>query len=125
MSYGQPQLIPGLKAGADLTDKRGYAVKISASEDFSVVVVSAITDACVGVLHSGNTIGKNVEVGGSAGGSKVIAGAAFASGAELTFNAAGKFITATAGTKVMAIAKEAATAIDQLIDVTMITYIKA
>src|SRR5574337_1127881 len=62
MAYEGPQIaIPGLKAGADLSAKQYYFVKLSA--DKTVVVCAAATDIPIGVLQNKpDASGKAAEV---------------------------------------------------------------
>lgn len=54
------QAIPGLKAGADLSAKQYYFVKLSG--DFTVDVCSGTTDIPVGVLQNAPTLGEAANV---------------------------------------------------------------
>ena len=97
------------KAAADFTDKKFHAVIVSAQQ--TVAIAGAAGDA-IGILQNEpDAAGKAALVAEAGSGtSEVIAGAAFAVGARLASNAAGRLIAATAGQHYIAIAREAATA---------------
>lgn len=105
------QVVEGLQvaltAGANLTGKLHYLVKMSA--DFTVVLAAAGTDQCVGVVREENTQNNAVTVqfGGIA---KVIAGGTIsAAGARITSDGSGKGVaTTSAADKVIGVALEAA-----------------
>lgn len=120
MSYGKPRLIEGLKAGADLTALEGKVVKITANG----VEVAATADVAVGILHCGNVANKVVEVAGLGGDALGLSGEAIVVGTELMADANGKLIAATATNRVIAIAKEAVSATDVRVEVTLVNYIK-
>jgi hypothetical protein len=96
------------KAAGDLTTKLFHAVRFSA--DYTVDASSAATQVGAGILQNEpGAAGRGARVrmlGTSVG----VAGAAFAAGAKLTVNAAGRLITAAGGNQVYAIACQAALA---------------
>lgn len=57
---GIQQRLPGLVAGADLSAKQFYFVKLSAA--FTVVACSAVTDIPIGVLQNDPTSGQEASV---------------------------------------------------------------
>jgi hypothetical protein len=93
----------------DLSAKTGYAVVTDSSGN--LVVVSTLQSVIDGVLVDDPKTGQNgtYQVRDVA---KVIAGAAFAVGANLEVTAAGKFVTATTGKPIVAKALEAASGVD-------------
>lgn len=98
---------PGLfTASADLTTKQFHAVKVSG--EFTLTF-SGAGEKSYGILQNDpdDTEAANAERDGV---SKAVAGAAYAAGANLMANAAGRLITATSGNHVVAQALEAATA---------------
>ena len=103
----------GFKAGADLSAKQFFIVKLTAAG--IVGLASAATDAIIGVLQNKPTSGDNADVKlrNSAGTGKVIAGGNIAINDRLTANADGKAIaTTTAGNQVFGRAIETAVAGD-------------
>jgi hypothetical protein len=81
-------------AGADLTGKLHYFVKLSA--DFTVVLATAGTEAIVGVIREEANIGKPVTVqyGGMG---KAIAGGAITVGQRITSDSNGKAVATAVG----------------------------
>lgn len=98
-------------AGADLSAKYGFAVKLSAGS----AVLGGAGDSCIGVLQNKPTSGQAAEVM-HMGIAPVMSGAAFSALDLLASDANGKLQTATAGQKVVAKALAAATAADQLVE---------
>jgi Uncharacterized conserved protein (DUF2190) len=100
------QVIEGLQfaplAGANLTGKLHYLVKMSA--DFTVVLAAAGSDQVVGVIREENTSGNPVTVQfGGIG--KAIAGGTIVAGNRLTSDGSGKLVaTTTAADKVVGVA---------------------
>lgn len=95
-------------AAADLSTKRYHGMRISA--EMTVNTSGAAAEDTIGVLinePSAAGMAASVRILGTA---EVMAGAAFAAGARLTTNAAGRWITATTGQAYHAIASHAATA---------------
>ena len=123
MSYGTPNFLQGVKAGEDLTGDEGKAVKISAAN--TVILITGATDVAVGVVQSGNTSGKAVNIAAFGQQGEVEAGAAIVAGAELAVNASGQMITAISTNIVRAIAKTAASGAGEFVDVMFISYTKA
>lgn len=80
-------------AGADLSAKQFYAVKLDSA---AAVVLAGAGEAAIGILQNNPTSGQAATVA-IAGRSKMVAGAAVASGARVASNASGKGVTATAG----------------------------
>lgn len=82
------------KAGADLTGKKGYLVKMSA--DDTVVLAAAATDEIIGALVTEAKQGDVVSVANPTQGTfKVIAGGSISRGNRITSDSAGKGIAAT------------------------------
>jgi hypothetical protein len=84
-----------LVAGADLSAKQYTFVKINSSGE--AVAAAAATDIPVGVLQNAPTSGQEAEVL-IVGGTKLIAGAAIAEGAQIGTTSAGKAAALVAGT---------------------------
>lgn len=109
---------------------RASDVDLSASTTKGLAALATASNGCnlagadaqgvIGVIHKGGKITEatSITVAGTA---KARAGAAFAVGARLTTNAAGKFITQAgavgSGLPVNAIALQAAAAVDELVEV--------
>ena len=90
--------VPGFKlgtllAGADLSAKQFYAVKLDSN---SKLVLSGAGESIAGVLQGKPAADESAEVMVD-GVTKAVAGAAFAAGVKLTPDANGKLITATIG----------------------------
>jgi hypothetical protein len=99
-------------AGADLSGKQFYAVKISAAR--TVALGAAATDRCIGILQNDPASGQAAVVR-MIGLSKAISGAAVTVGAEVTSDAAGKLIDVAGATgRCVGVAVEATTGADQL-----------
>lgn len=103
-------------AGADLSAKQFYAVKLSAAR--AVNLMAASTDDCYGILQNKPTSGQAADVG-IFGVSKAIAGAAISAGAKLMANSSGKVITFVGGSAntLVGWAIEAASADTQIITI--------
>jgi hypothetical protein len=84
-----------LVAGADLSAKQYTFVKINSSGE--AVAAAAATDIPVGVLQNAPTSGQEAEVL-VVGGTKIVAGAAIADGAQIGTSSAGKAVALVAGT---------------------------
>lgn len=107
-------------AAADLRTAYGKAVKVTAA--FSVNLTTAIGESSLGILQNKPNTGEAAEVVRS-GLCKVKSGAAIAAGADLMVGADGRIITAaTAGSRKIGIALEAATAADQYITADIIFH---
>lgn len=96
-------------AGADLTDKIGYAVKPA---DGKIVLASVAGEACFGVLMNDNVADRAVGVALTGDVCKAKAGGAVAMGALLATDANGKLVTAGENAEVVAMALEAGVAND-------------
>lgn len=96
-------------SAADLTGKEFFAAKRTPTG----LNLCGAGDFCDGVISEGKAAGlhSSIKTGNQL---KAVAGAAVAIGAKVTPNAAGKFITATAGTEVFGTAITAASAADVL-----------
>jgi len=84
-----------LVAGADLSAKQYTFVKVNSSGE--AIAAAAATDIPVGVLQNAPIAGQEAEVL-IVGGTKVVAGAAIAEGAQLGTSATGKAVALVAGT---------------------------
>ncbi len=104
MSFRQPNLLTGKKAGADLTGKMHKAVKMDTNGD----IVLAGAGEGLGFLMNENTLGGFTEVSVVGGGALGIAAAAIAPAAELKADANGDLVVAASGDLVIAIAMESA-----------------
>ncbi len=107
-------------AGADLTAKKYYLVKLNATKQ--AILGAVATDSLIGVIQNKPKIteGALIRFGGT---SKVVAGAAIAVGARVTTNAAGQAIaTTTIGDTVIGQAVEAAGALGDVIEIIMLNY---
>lgn len=115
MSQSTPVLDKTLLAAGDLSTKQFYGVKMSS--DYTVTTSTANPTSNVGVQQDvPGAAGRGCRVR-MLGTSKVVAGAAFAAGASLTTNAAGQFVTATAGQNRDAKALQAAAALGDIVEV--------
>lgn len=121
MKFQQPRTV-SFVAAADFTGKKYHGIKLGANEG---EVELAGAGEGLGVLMSEPQAGETAEMAMIGGGAMVHSGAAFAKGAELAVNAAGKFITALIGNRVLGIAMEAATAADEYREIERVYYIKA
>ena len=115
------------KAGAVIADVRGKAVKYDT--DGNVVLCSAAGEAAIGIGIMTNdettTLGGDVDIQVKEIG-LVLAGGAIAKGDELTTDANGKLVKATAGGQyVIAVAMDSAAAADVYIKAQMVKYPKA
>jgi hypothetical protein len=84
-----------LVAGADLSAKQYTFVKVNSSGE--AIAAAAATDIPVGVLQNAPTSGQEAEVL-IVGGTKLVAGAAIAEGAQIGTTSAGKAAALVAGT---------------------------
>lgn len=99
---------------------RGTAVKRGADQNTVIPATAASVNLGIAVDDQ-PTVGRTVPFVDQPG--EIIegrAGAAFALDALLTSDAAAKFVTATTGQAVTAVAKQAATAVDQLVPVQLV-----
>ena len=84
-----------LVAGADLSAKQYYFVKINTSGQ--AVLCSGLTDKPIGVLQNAPTSGKSAEIT-VVGGTKIVASASLDEGVAIGTTAAGKAGAKTVGT---------------------------
>lgn len=93
------------KAGADLSTKQFYLVKLDTAADRQVILAAANADVCEGVLTNKPTSGKTaaVQVNGQA---KVIYGATVTRGAALMSDTSGRAITQTSTNPIIGYALE-------------------
>ncbi|WHH58302.1 hypothetical protein [Petroclostridium sp. X23] len=114
------------KAGADLTGKKYYGVKLDAQGD----VVLAGAGEAIAILLEEGAAGKSVTIQ-YLGGTKMVAGAAIAAGVFGNTDANGKLVVCTeavadtgtgaiTGTKAFVLTLEAATAAGQLVPVAIV-----
>lgn len=92
---GAVQIIPGLKAGADLSAKQFLVMKISAAS--TVMPCAATTDNPVGVLQDAPKSGQPAAVA-FAGTTKAIAGGTVTAGDTVGTDGNGKVVTYVEGT---------------------------
>lgn len=118
MSQSVPILALTWPAGEDLSGSRGCAVKLSAG----TVVVAEDTDFGIGILDNAPTLGKAARVN-LLGTSKVRAAGGFSAGDMLVIaDDDGKLDTAAAAGHVVAIALEAATDEDDLVEALLVQF---
>jgi len=111
MAIQVPGFRPGIfKAGADLSAKQFHSVSQDASGD---LVTTGAGELSMGALNNKPPLGAGCELEMD-GISKGTSGAAFSINDKLMSNAAGKYITATSGNHVAAIALSAAGGADEL-----------
>ena len=84
-----------LPAGADLSTKQYYFVKVNSSGN--AVLCAAATDAPIGVLQNSPISGAEASIV-VVGGTKLVAGAAIAAGIKIGTDSAGKADAKVAGT---------------------------
>lgn len=104
-------------AGADLSDKQFYIVKMSTGR--TVVLATAATDFLFGVIHKGSTSGGAVSIASrnTDGTFKVAAGNTFSQGAYLTADSTGRAVaTTTPNDEIIGVACEAATVAGQIVE---------
>ena len=102
----QPNLLTGLKAGADLSSSQYKAVKLDASGD---VVIAGAGEQAIGLLQNAPISGDYAQVAWVGGGGLVEAGAAINEGDFLKVDANGDVIATTTATDfVIGRAKQAA-----------------
>lgn len=101
-------------AGAIIT--KGQQLKRGADQN-TLIPNTAATIESVAIAHDDqDTAGRTVAIIDQPGEQTLVrAGAAFALDAKLTSDATGRAVTAATGNKYFAIAREAATAVDQLV----------
>lgn len=100
-------------AGADLSTYQFRFVKVDAT---GVVLATAGTDACIGVLQNKPTLGQACEVE-TIGTTKLVAGALVAKGAAVMSDGSGRAITAVATNMIQGIALEGAGAAGEYLTV--------
>lgn len=105
-------------AGADLSAKLYYIVKVDTDED---IILCGSGQAALGVIREGNIANKPVTViyGGIA---KVSAGAAFNAGVLVMSDANGQAILATTGSYAIGMALQAAGAQNEIVSVRLGPY---
>ena len=112
MAYEEALVSISQDAGADLSDQPANRYRgLTYGADGRVVLVDAADAVPAGVLQNEPHEGQPARLGIS-GVSKVRAGAAIAAGAQISFGADGRVVTAAAGSYVIGTAKEAAVAGD-------------
>jgi hypothetical protein len=106
-----------LIAGADLSTKRYYAVKLDANGE---IVLAGAGDNSVGILQNTPVLD---EVGSVMilGQSYAVAGGIIAAGANVTPNAAGKVVTAGGGDAILGVAMNASAADGEIITILLVT----
>lgn len=111
-----------IPAGGDLSAKRFHAVKMQS--DGSIVATSSSGERCAGVLQNApaasGVLGR-VRIGGV---SKIVAGASFDAGAELSVNPSGRYVGALAGQYIHAVALEESGAAGDIIRALVTNYQK-
>lgn len=108
MAWEQEGFKPtGCVAGADLSAKQFYVVKLDST--VNQVVLAGAGELVYGVLQNKPALAAQATVMRS-GVSKCVAGAAIALGAEVAADANGKVVTATTGDRVIGVARAAAAA---------------
>ena len=125
MSFQSNQLfMESRRAGADLRTKQFHFVKLNATG--KVVPCDTIGERAFGVLLNAVDNNQVAQIAKGPGGSDVVAGAAIAGpGVEITTNAAGRAIAATADKHyVNGIALKAATADGNQVSANLTTYQK-
>jgi hypothetical protein len=112
------------KAGANLSAKQYYFVKLDSTQN-QMVLAAAATDKILGVLQDAPTSGDygRVTLLNGQGTTLVTAAAAISLGAFVTSDSAGKAVaTTTAGNLVCGVALEAATADGNLIEIMLCNF---
>lgn len=108
------------KAGADLSAKQYYIVKLDTVQN-QVVLAAAATDKLLGVLLNAPVANQEARVHMNTGTVKVVAGAAITLGAYVTSDGSGKAVaTTTDKDKTIGIALQAAAADGDIIEVAML-----
>ncbi len=112
--------VPGLKAGADLSTKQYYLVKLDTST--GDIILADANAVCMGVLQNNPTLGEFAEVAWIAGGANVIAGGAITIGATVMSDANGKaVVTTAAGDNIIGTATKAAV-LDDIVPIVIEKY---
>ncbi len=111
-----------IPAGGDLSAKRFHAVKVQSGG--TIVAADTSGEQCVGVLQNApsasGALGR-VRIGGV---SKIVAGAAFDAGSELSVNPSGRYVGALAGQYIHAVALEDSGAAGDIIRALVTNYQK-
>lgn len=118
-SFRQPNLLTGVKAGADLSAAQHLVVKLDANGD----IVLAGAGEGVGFLCNKPLSGDAAEVAVLGGGALGVAAASINEGVELAADANGKLVVAVSTDVVVAIALKAAVADDHF-EVLPVLYVK-
>lgn len=107
------------KATASLAASQYCAVKLDTNSQ--AVLATSATDVAVGFVQNAPVANDTADIAvrNGSGTHKAKAGAAFAVGVRLTIDAAGRVITApaTAGTEIVGVSWEAATAANQIVEI--------
>lgn len=87
--------VPGERAGASLASEQFRVVRVNASNDFQVDVVTAVTDEALGILQNApDAVNKPAEVA-ILGTCKAKLGGTVTRGNRLTFDSSGDLVAAT------------------------------
>lgn len=107
--------VQAFEAGADLTDKQNYLVKMDTDD---AVILAGAGENAIGVnvenAELAQTTGVVMEAGAII---EVVAGAAIAGGAKVASDAQGRVITATAAAHVLGVCKKSVAAADELAEI--------
>jgi len=104
------------QAAGDLSAKQFCLVKLSAAD---TVDTAGAGELCIGVLQNNpNAAGLVATVSRDGDVTRVVAGAAFSAGVKLASDANGKAVLATTGDEVIGISNQAATALDEVVEMT-------
>ena len=109
-------------AETDLSAKKYFGVKFGT--DAEEVDLAGAGEG-FGVLMNSPLVGETAEVAMNGGGAMVQSGAAYAKGAELACDAAGKFVAASSTNIVLGIAIDAAGGADEYREIERVFYVKA
>ncbi len=115
MAWELPVLDLSLEAGADLSTKQFYLIKLDPA---GRAVLAGAAERAIGVLQNNPLAGETAQVR-VLGVSKVVSGNSFGVGTVLASDAAGKAVT-SASAKPIGISLEAATGADQIVSVLVI-----
>ncbi len=100
-------------AGADLTGKEGYAVKLDTD---GTLILATAGDPVWGIVIEGTTAGKYTTCAISDM-PEAVCGAAIAEGAKVASDANGKLVTATTGDDVIGVARGTTAAADEFLTI--------
>ncbi len=109
-------------SGADMTGKRFHAVKMQTNG--TVALASSAGEVCVGALQNSPSASGKIARVRINGVSKVVVGAAVEEGAELSANTSARYVTASAGDYVHAVALEPSSADGDIIRAMVTNYQK-